>query len=184
MPGGVATLNVTLCSICDYGGGEANWTSARRPVHRLGKCFTALSQEISELWPSSQGEGTSVHSSCALILYVVLLLRRPILLLRSRPLALRYTLITPRSVLLSSCHCSLCYVLEYSAAPSSVVVEHRSQQQAASLLGAETDEPPRVKCPDCSAPNFPAQTNPSHHATVTKKLASAGGKSQIAPICK
>jgi hypothetical protein len=31
---------------------------------------------------------------------------------------------------------------------------------------------------------LPAQTSPSHHATVTKKLASAGGKSQIAPICK
>ena len=181
MPVGVATLNGTLCYIGDYVGGEAR--IGRRPEDP----FTASENAAPcprRSWPSSQEEGTSARSSYALTLYVVLLRRRPILLLRSRPLALRYTLITPRSVLLSSCHCSLCYVLEYSAAPSSVVVEHRSQQQAASLLGAETDEPPRVKCPDCSAPNFPAQTNPSHHATVTKKLASAGGKSQIAPICK
>jgi hypothetical protein len=91
-------------------------------------------------------------------------------------------LITPRSVLLSSCPCSLCHVLEYSAALSSVVVEHRSQSPLARCLGARA--PRAFKCPDCCAPNLPAQTNPSHHATVTNKLASAGGKSHIAPICK
>jgi hypothetical protein len=185
MPVGVATLNGTLCYIGDYVGGEAR--IGRRPEDP----FTASENAAPcprRSWPSSQEEGTSARSSYALTLYVVLLRRRPILLLRSRPLALRYTLITPRSVLLSSYHCSLCHVLEHSAALSSVVVEHRSQQQAASLLapclGAETDEPPCVSCPDCCVPNLPAQTSPSHHATVTKKLASAGGKSQIAPICK
>jgi hypothetical protein len=179
MPVGVATLNGTLCYIGDYVGGEAR--IGRRPEDP----FTASENAAPcprRSWPSSQEEGTSARSSYALTLYVVLLLRRPILLLRSRPLALRYTLITPRSVLLSSCHCSLCHVLEYSAAPSSVVVEHRSQSPLAPCLGARV--PRAFKCPDCCAPNLPAQTNPSHHATVTNKLASAGGKSHIAPICK
>jgi hypothetical protein len=91
-------------------------------------------------------------------------------------------LIAPRSVLLSSCHCSLCHVLEYSAALSSVVVEHRSQSPLARCLGARA--PRAFKWPDCCAPNLPAQKSPSHHPTVTNKLATAGGKSHIAPICK
>jgi hypothetical protein len=62
------------------------------------------------------------------------------------------------------------------------VVEHRSQSRLAPCLGARA--PRAFKCPDCCAPNLPAQKSPSHHPTVTNKLATAGGKSHIAPICK